>query len=141
MIFRRKKRKASILDMSPLIDCVLQLLIFFMLSSTFASPKVRIDLPESVISEGTTQNDSIVVTAGEDGRLFVNHSTVSLDRLESVLKAELEKSRSGRVVFRGDKGSTYGVFSKVMEAARKAGAKEFDLAQSPGEDRKAPDGE
>ena len=38
MIFRRKKRKASILDMSPLIDCVLQLLIFFMLSSTFASP-------------------------------------------------------------------------------------------------------
>jgi biopolymer transport protein ExbD len=65
---------------------------------------------------------------------------VSLDRLESVLKAELEKSRSGRVVFRGDKGSTYGVFSKVMEAARKAGAKEFDLAQSPEEDRKAPDG-
>lgn len=140
MIFRRKKRKASILDMSPLIDCVLQLLIFFMLSSTFASPKVRIDLPESAISEGTTQNDSIVVTAGGDGRLFVNQSTVSLDSLESVLKAELEKSRSGRVVFRGDKGSTYGVFSKVMEAARKAGAKEFDLAQSPEEDRKAPDG-
>lgn len=140
MIFRRKKRKASILDMSPLIDCVLQLLIFFMLSSTFASPKVRIDLPESAISEGMTQNDSIVVTAGGDGRLFVNQSTVSLDRLESVLKAELEKSRSGRVVFRGDKGSTYGVFSKVMEAARKAGAKEFDLAQSPEEDRKAPDG-
>ena len=140
MIFRRKKRKASILDMSPLIDCVLQLLIFFMLSSTFASPKVRIDLPESVISEGTTQNDSIVVTAGEDGRLFVNQSIVSLDRLETALQAELEKSRSGRVVFRGDKNSTYGVFSKVMEAARKAGAKEFDLAQSPGEGREVPDG-
>ena len=141
MIFRRKKRKASILDMSPLIDCVLQLLIFFMLSSTFASPKVRIDLPESTISEGTTQNDSIVVTAGEDGRLFVNQSRVSLDRLESVLKTELERSRTGRVVFRGDKGATYGVFSKVMEAARKAGAKQFDLAQSAGEERKAADGE
>ena len=140
MIFRRNKRKASILDMSPLIDCVLQLLIFFMLSSTFASPKVRIDLPESSISEGTTQNDSIVVTAGDDGGLFVNQAAATLDTLEALLKTELAKSRSGRVVFRGDKGSTYGVFSKVMEAARNAGAKKFDLAQSPGESGRAADG-
>jgi len=141
MLFHRKKRKASILDMSPLIDCVLQLLIFFMLSSTFASPKVQIDLPESSISEGSTQNDSIVVTAGEDGRLFVNQAIATIDTLEALLKTELAKSRSGRVVFRGDRDSTYGVFSKVMAAARKAGAKKFDLAQSPGEERGDADGE
>ncbi len=132
-MFQRKKRKASILDMSPLIDCVLQLLIFFMLSSTFASPKVRIDLPNTSISSGTTQSDSIVVTAGTDGGLFVNQSPVTLERMESVLRAELEKSESGRVVFRGDKAVSYGVFSKVMEAARRAGARKFDLAQSAGE--------
>ena len=141
MIFRRNKRKASILDMSPLIDCVLQLLIFFMLSSTFASPKVRIDLPESSISEGTTQNDSIVVTAGDDGGLFVNQAGATLDTLEQLLRAELSSSESGRVVFRGDKGTTYGVFSRVMEAARRAGARKFDLAQSPGGDRRVSDGE
>ena len=140
MMFQRKKRKASILDMSPLIDCVLQLLIFFMLSSTFASPKVRIDLPETAISSGTTQNDSIVVTAGTDGGLFVNQSPVSLEAMESLLRVELGKSESGRVVFRGDKDVSYGVFSKVMEAARRAGARKFDLAQSPGEKNEGPNG-
>ena len=139
-MFPRKKRKASILDMSPLIDCVLQLLIFFMLSSTFASPKVRIDLPETSISRGTTQNDSIVVTAATDGGLFVNQSPVSLATMESFLRAELEKSESGRVVFRGDKSVSYGVFSKVMEAARRAGARKFDLSQSPGEKSEGPNG-
>lgn len=141
MIFRRKKRKASILDMSPLIDCVLQLLIFFMLSSTFASPKVQIYLPESSISEGSTQNDSIVVTAGLDGSLFVNQAGATLDTLEQLLRTELARSKSGRVVFRGDKGTTYGVFSRVMEAARRAGARKFDLAQSPSEGRRVSDGE
>ena len=126
--------------MSPLIDCVLQLLIFFMLSSTFASPKVRIELPETSISSGTTQNDSIVVTAGTDGGLFVNQSPVSLEAMESLLRVELGKSESGRVVFRGDKGVSYGVFSKVMEAARRAGARKFDLAQSPGEKSEGPNG-
>lgn len=141
MIFQRKKRKASILDISPLIDCVLLLLIFFMLSSTFASPKVGIDLPENSISQGTTESDSIVVTAAADGRLFVNQSLASLEALESLLRAKLEESGSGRVVFRGDKNVSYGVFVKVMEAARLAGARKFDLAQSPGEERGAPDGE
>ena len=139
-MFQRKKRKASILDMSPLIDCVLQLLIFFMLSSTFASPKVRIDLPQTSISSGATQSDSIVVTAGTAGGLFVNQSPVSLETMESFLRVELEKSESGKVVFRGDKTVSYGVFSKVMEAARRAGAKKFDLAQSPGEKDEGPNG-
>lgn len=141
MIFQRKKRRASILDMSPLIDCVLLLLIFFMLSSTFASPKVSVDLPENSTAGGSTQGDSIVVTAATDGRLFVNQSLASLETLESLLRAKLEDSDSGRVVFRGDKGVSYGVFVKVMDAAKRAGARKFDLAQSPGVERGSPDGE
>ena len=89
---------------------------------------------------GVVEREAIVVTAGLDGSLFVNQAAATLDTLEALLKTELAKSRSGRVVFRGDKGSTYGVFSKVMEAARNAGAKEFDLAQSPGESRRTVDG-
>ena len=65
---------------------------------------------------------------------------VSLAAMESLLRVELGKSESGRVVFRGDKDVSYGVFSKVMEAARRAGARKFDLAQSPGEKNEGPNG-
>ena len=130
MQFRRVKKPATALDMGPLIDCVLQLLIFFMLSSTFMSPKMRIDLPHATASDGSTKPDAVVVTAGPDGRIFVNHNAVALERLEPTLRPLIEQTPMKLVVFRGDKSIPYGTFIQVIDAARRAGAKDLDIAHT-----------
>jgi biopolymer transport protein ExbD len=130
MQFRRAKKPSTALDMGPLIDCVLQLLIFFMLSSTFMSPKVRIELPQATASDGATKPDSIVVTAGLDGRVFVNQDAVAIEGLEPVLRPLIDQSPTKAVIFRGDQAIPYGTFIQVIDAARRAGAKDLDIAHT-----------
>lgn len=130
MQFRRTKKSRSILDMSPLIDCVLQLLIFFMLSSTFASPKIEIALPRGSTPDGATENDAVIVSAGPGGEIYIDQERVEKDRLYTVLKAVLETKENKRVTFRGDREISYQTFFEVLKAARRAGADHLDLAHA-----------
>ena len=116
--------------MGPLIDCVLQLLIFFMLSSTFMSPKVRLELPQATVSDGSTKPDTVVVTAAAEGLLFVNQHEVPIGRLEPTLRPLIESSQTKAVIFRGDKALPFGTFIQVIDAARRAGAKDLDIAHT-----------
>ncbi len=126
------------MDMGPLLDCVLQLLIFFMLSTTFMSPKVSIALPDEIEksqSDGTAKNDSVRISADKDGRIFVNQKEVEPNQLEQKLREALKKSPERKVLYYADKNSSYGLYMKVVNAARKAGAKKFDQAHDTRENK------
>ena len=129
MKFRRRKRTSAGLDMSPLIDCVLQLLVFFMLSSTFASPKVEIDLPESRNPDkGVTRNDATIITVDAEGHVYVNTELVDIDQLADKLEAVLRKKENKTVAFRGDNGTPLKTVVAVIDAAKRARAKPFAIA-------------
>lgn len=130
MQFKRVKKPSTAMDMGPLLDCVFQLLIFFMLSSTFMSPKVSIALPKAGAAQGQTDANAVVVTATADGRVFVNQQQTPLDLLRERLGPLIEKSEKKTVAFRGDENIPYKVFIAVTDAARQAGAKDLDIALS-----------
>ena len=131
MDFRRIKKSSTVLEISPLIDVVLQLLIFFMLSSTFMSPSLRVDLPEAGSSEPARDHLAVTVTATGDGRVFVNREQVGWERLFASLHGALAAAPDKTVTFRGDGSVSYQTVVRIIDAARRAGASSVDMAHAP----------
>lgn len=87
MHFRRRLSPNANVDLIPMIDVVFQLVVFFMVSSTFVmTPGIALDLPESTSSEPVVIN-RVVVTIVSDGQLYLNRDRVSFDDLGSQLAA------------------------------------------------------
>ena len=81
---RLKSRRGSIqsnVDMTPMIDIVFQLILFFLVSTTFAIlPGIKLNLPVSKTAEGTSMQ-GITITASADGSLYFNEKPVSVEEL------------------------------------------------------------
>jgi biopolymer transport protein ExbD len=123
----RAKRASLSLDMAPLIDVVFQLLIFFMLSSSFAVPALRLTLPRATIKD-SPQPERLVISVDHAGQIFVNSAPVVLDNLVAVLSAHLYEGGAAQAVhIRGDADMPYGRFVQVMDAARQAGARQINI--------------
>jgi biopolymer transport protein ExbD len=126
MDFIRPKRSSMRMDLAPLIDVVFQLLIFFMLTSSFMNPALRLQLPRAATHE-RIEPDQLVVSIDESGAIYVNFERVSMDNLGAVLQQKLAASDKKQVNFRGDANLPYKIFVKVMDIAKQAGAKQFNL--------------
>jgi biopolymer transport protein ExbD len=117
------------LDIAPLIDCVFLLLIFFMLSSSFSNPAIRLQLPTATTRDAADTRE-VVVSIDRDGAVFVDHTPVSLDGLQAALEKILGPRSEKRVLLRGDQNLRYSVFIEVLDLAERAGATAIDLAHS-----------
>jgi biopolymer transport protein ExbD len=117
----RRQRKPVSIDMSPLIDCIFQLLIFFMLSSTFLTPAIKLTLPSASSGENTA-DQFVMVTLGADDETYVNKERVTVAQLESKVRSALASAKEKVVTIRGDAKMPYERFVSALESARKAGA-------------------
>lgn len=87
MKFKRKLETRAVIDLVPMIDVVFQLILFFLVSTTFALlPGINLDLPGSTTATGTRTN-GVTITVAADGRVFVNADEVELDSLDAALEA------------------------------------------------------
>jgi biopolymer transport protein ExbD len=126
MEFLRPKRAAAGLDLTPLIDVVFQLLVFFMLTSSFANPAMKLMLPTASARE-TIDPQQLVVSVDRDGRVFVNSDPVEVDALKGALEQKLAGMERKQVNFRGDEQMPYQRFVQVMDIAKQAGAKQLNI--------------
>jgi len=125
----RRRRKPISIDMSPLIDCIFQLLIFFMLSSTFLTPSIKLTLPTATAP--TSSNDQfIMVTLGADNETYVNQDRVDEAGLQGKIAEALASHKEKVVTIRGDEKIPYGRFVKALEAAKAAGAADVNVAHA-----------
>ena len=124
---QRQRRPSVRMELSPLIDCIFQLLIFFMLSSTFLTPAIQLTLPSA--TAGTSQNElEIIITLSESGDVYLNKMPTSLIALESELKRLLEKSEKKSVTIRGDANMPYSAFLDALDIAKRSGAIHVNVA-------------
>lgn len=126
----RQRRPSLSIELSPLIDCVFLLLIFFMLSSTMLAPAIQLDLPSASLA-GDVQSPEIVVTVDSSGRMLLNAEEISVEELSVRLSAMVSGSRRKVVTYRGDSGSDHATFVRVLEAAEAAGADHVDVVYDP----------
>ncbi|MEM9381325.1 MAG: biopolymer transporter ExbD [Planctomycetota bacterium] len=93
MEFRRRKRRGSALELTPLIDVVFQLLVFFLLTASFVQPSLRLDLPSGEASDEPDAKP-ILVEIDASGTLRVDGDVIRRDGLEEALRAALEDDRT-----------------------------------------------
>ncbi|MBI1977395.1 MAG: biopolymer transporter ExbD [Candidatus Omnitrophica bacterium] len=126
MEFLRPKRPSLSLDLAPLIDVVFQLLIFFMLSSSFLNPALKLSLPRATIHDSKVPQH-IVVSIDQAGNVFVNRVQVQMADLKTQLERRISQDSKKSVHIRGDKEMPYKYFVQVMDFARQAGAKQVNI--------------
>ena len=123
----RRRRKRVQIEMSPLIDCIFQLLIFFMLSSTFLTPSIRLTLPKAG-GASQPENDPIMVTLNAEGKVFVNTESTSMELLQDKLRPLVEAAEKKVVTIRGDEEMPYQLFVRALDAAKQSGAIHVNIA-------------
>ena len=133
MDFIRPKRATLSLDLAPLIDIVFQLLIFFMLTSTFLNPALKLTLP-TASSREKIDPEQLVVSVDSVGNVFVNFDKVEMTELKDVLQTRLAPMERKQVNFRGDHNLRYQEFVKVMDIAKQAGARQLNIVHQTSED-------
>jgi biopolymer transport protein ExbD len=128
MEFRIKKRALRRIEITPLIDVVLLLLIFFMISTTFVTtPGIKVKLPQAATQAATREQD-IVVVVTEEGQLYFNNRRVTLDRLRLGLKEEVSKGGKDLLIVKADKESKHGRVVEVMDLAKQVGISRIAIA-------------
>jgi biopolymer transport protein ExbD len=124
MVFRRKHRARPEINVTSLIDVVLQLLIFFMLSSSFITqPGIRIDLPnaKATTKNSARENNTIMITA--DSSIYINKEKMgNIDDLQRQLKKLKQTQQDNEVIIiKADAQVAHGIVVSVMDVARTSG--------------------
>lgn len=116
------------LNMTPLIDCVFLLLIFFMVTTVFKQPySLQVVLPEAQQAQ-IVEEKKLVATITQDGRMEINRHLVTLDDLEQVLLREKEGTRSLTLVVRTDQETPHKYLLDLFEVAKRVGIEKIPLA-------------
>lgn len=127
MHFEGRRKAGQGINLTPLIDVVFLLLIFFMLTSHFVRDEaIPLDLP-TASSGNPLEEEMLQVILDNRGRILVGGVVVAPNSLASCLQEELHHRAGKRVHLRGDKSASLESTVCVLDAARKAGALGVDI--------------
>ena len=122
MQFASQRRDAPRLDMTPLIDVIFQLLLFFMLSTTFRNtPSFEVQLPEVSSDQMIQEDHTWTLMVSETGQLSSQTGILLKEDLEGVLKDELRSNPNLSLIIEADEGLEHGVVVELMDIAQEAG--------------------
>ena len=131
-MIERKKKATVELPLTPMIDVVFQLLIFFMVTAVFAiTPGLDIKLPEAEESENP-EKENLFIVIDEQGMMKLNHKSVTF----ATLKRELMEKRkildnTTMIVIQADEKAFHGQVVKVMDISKSAGIIDLVVATEP----------
>jgi len=115
------------IDMVPMVDCIMVLVIFLMISSSFISdPGVEVQKPEVVGSLGGEQN-ALIIAISADNRIFFDGQEIRADQVAAVLR-QAAIGRGSTLIIRGDRASNLGVFATVYTEAKRSGIQHVQFA-------------
>ena len=117
-----KRRPMAEINVTPMVDVMLVLLIIFMVAAPLLTAGVPIDLPDSKAKAISDEdNKPLEVSIAKDGRIFVGETEVSEDRVVTILTSMTEDNPDRRIYIRGDKGIDYGKVMSVLGVINSAG--------------------
>lgn len=132
MRFRKHRREQVTPDITPLIDCVFLLLIFFMLSTTFVvSPGIRINLPQAKAEPVRSERQELRVKVDPAGSLFLGEQRASPTDLDVLLRDTARADRDTLVVIEADEETPHKFVVDVMDRAKLSGLSRLAIATRP----------
>ena len=130
MKLQEKPAKKIGINLTPLIDVLFILIIFFTVSSTFLEqPGIELKLPEAESSQSHTAQ-KVIVYVDNDENIFLNDDPVEIDKVAEAVEALISAQTDKSVVLHADEGVSHGIIIKVMDLMRKRGIYKIVISTS-----------
>jgi len=131
MNFREQTQTDVQLDITPIVDTVFNLLIFFALSLNFIiTPGINVNLPESITEEIIRERDELIIVMNKDDTIYVDGINISPDQLDFLLSGAAQKNQETLVIIQADQDVSHGSVVSMMDRTKKAGLKRLAIATS-----------
>jgi len=118
---RYRREPMSQINVTPMVDVMLVLLVVFMITAPLLTVGVPIDLPKTAASRIVGQDEPLVISVDRAGKLYLQDLEVTLDQLIPRLSAITRNRKDARIFLRGDRTIAYGQVMTVMGAMNQAG--------------------
>ena len=117
------------INMTPLIDIMLVLLIIFMVTSSVALESgLDINIPKTTSETSSKEGNAVMISLSREGTLAVQGVEVPSEGLQEAVAQAIKDEKSGLVILEGDKQATLKKTIRIMDAAKSAGAEKFAIA-------------
>jgi biopolymer transport protein TolR len=123
------------INVTPLIDVMLVLLIVFMVSAPLMQQGIQVDLPKTAATTLSEAQDPMILVVDRQGRVLINKNVVEPGSLRGKLAAIARAKPDIQVYIQGDQGVPYGTIARVMAEVKQARIHRVGLVTAPGEDK------
>lgn len=128
---QQEQNSISQINITPLVDVMLVLLIIFMVTVPILHQGVSVDLPEVTAAPFVSSEEQLVINVTREGKLQLNDTTMKVDELNKKLSAILSVKPDQQIYLRADKNVPYGKVVEIMAAVRTAGVRKLGMVTEP----------
>ena len=125
------KQAVSDINVTPLVDVMLVLLIIFMVSAPMMQTGIDVDLPAAQAPQVTVDEEKLLLTVAKDQKVYLGRDEVPFERLEPTLLANERMQREKELYVQADETVPYGFVVKVIAIVKKAGITKLGLVTDP----------
>jgi len=127
----RERGMMAEINVTPLVDVMLVLLIIFMVTAPMLTQGVDVNLPQANAKALRSEEERLVITVDANSRIFVGKQPMKFNQLSAALKAIVERRTDRQVYFRADRVVPYGFVVKVIAEVRNAGIEKLGMVTEP----------
>ncbi|MEM6961558.1 MAG: biopolymer transporter ExbD [Myxococcota bacterium] len=121
----------SEINVTPMVDIMLVLLVIFMVAAPMMTTGVPVDLPQVRAPQMDISQEKVLITVGASGELFIEDQPVELDMLETALRNHEQAQSDDQVYIYADENARYGSVMKIFAAIKRSGIEELGLVTDP----------
>ncbi|MCD4715577.1 MAG: protein TolR [Desulfobacterales bacterium] len=125
------KKFMSDINVTPLVDVMLVLLIIFMVTAPMMMQGVEVNLPQTTVKPIKTREDPLILTVNKKREIYLENYRIELDGLEKKVKKIFQNRRDKEILLRADKDVPYGFVIKVISRIKRAGIDKLGMVTEP----------
>ena len=130
-VFDNDENLMSEINVTPLVDVMLVLLIIFMITAPMLTYGVKVNLPTTTSKPIPTKQEPLLITLDQNKNVFIDHYKIPLKKLDEKLKPIIKANPKRNVLLQADQRVSYGYVMQVMAEIKSAGVERLGLVTKP----------